>query len=109
MVSRVFPFAYLLNATGGAGAKGTDGLVAPDPGSGVTGKGGTFPSSGMTQVLLGIPASPPRGARRTVQLAWRENRLIGLKLHFISNFTRLLQTANEKQNKNNCINMSISI
>lgn len=73
------------------------------------GMGGTFPSSGMTQVLLGIPASPPRGARRTVHLAWRESRLIGLKLHSISDFAHLLQTANEKQNKNNCINTCISI
>jgi len=73
------------------------------------GKHGTFPSSGMTQVPLGIPASPPRGARRTAHLAWRENRLVGLKLHSISDFTRLLQTANEKQNKNNCINTYISI
>lgn len=73
------------------------------------GKGAAFPSSGMTQVLLGIPASPPRGARCAVHLAWRDNRLRGLKRHFISNFTCLLQTANEKQNKNNCINTHISI
>lgn len=74
------------------------------------GKGETAAGCGMTQVLLGTPASPLGEARRPLPLARREKKARGINPPFHQQFYRLAaDSQREAKIKTNCLHAEIDI